>query len=110
MKEAYFIKIVKDFSSTPGPRSHVEGDCSGEEFLAKVLEPLFQKALKDCCKLIIDLDGAEGYATSFLEASFGGLARKYPIDDVLRTIEIVSEDEPLLKEEIISYIKDARKT
>ena len=102
------LQIATDFSPTPGPRSPLEGDCSGEEFLEKVLEPRFKRAVENGAKLVINLDGAEGYATSFLEASFGGLARKYDIALVLSTIEIVSEDEPLLKEEIVSYIKEAR--
>jgi hypothetical protein len=54
------------------------------------------------------LDDTAGYATSFLEAAFGGLAREYPIDEVLATLEFTSADEPYLPEEIREYIKEAR--
>jgi hypothetical protein len=57
--------------------------------------------------LLIDLDDAEGYATSFLEEAFGGLARKYGAKAVLELLSFKSEDEPLLVDEIILYINDA---
>ena len=65
---------VAKFSDTPGPRSREEGDFSGEQFLEEVLLPQFEEAVRTNQKLVVDLDGAEGYATSFLEAAFGGLA------------------------------------
>ena len=108
MSEKIIISIAKDFSKTPGPRNPDEGDFSGEIFLASILKPQFEKAFQNKLRLIIDLDGTEGYATSFLEASFGGLARIYPEKDVLDTIEFITRDEPFLKEEIEGYIKEAR--
>lgn len=102
------LKVSRDFTDTPGPRRRDEGDFSGEEFLEKKLKPKYLEAFEKKVKLIIDLDDVEGYGTSFLESAFGGLARIYEPKEVLNTLEIVSKDEPLLKQEIENYIKSAR--
>lgn len=101
------IRIAKDFSDTPGPRDRDEGKHSGAEFLDSLLAPKFKLALESNSKLFIDLDGTEGYATSFLESSFGGLARMYDPQQVLKHIEIVSTEEPYLTDEIKKYIREA---
>jgi hypothetical protein len=103
------IIIAKDFSETPGPRSRVEGDFSGEEFLEKILRPRFEQARAANETLTVDLDGTEGYATSFLEASFGGLARLFEPSLVEGLIKLKSDDEPYLISEIQKYIRDARR-
>jgi STAS-like domain of unknown function (DUF4325) len=102
-----YITVATDFSKTPGPRSSEEGRFSGEEFLNRFLVPHFEQAIKESTKLVVDLDGAEGYATSFLEAAFGGLARAFSSKAVLEHLEIKSADEPYLDEEITNYIRDA---
>ncbi len=101
------LSIAKDFSETPGPRSREEGAFSGEEFLEDLLQPAFIEAQKSHESLVINLDGVVGYATSFLEAAFGGLARMHEPEDVLKTLELVCKDEPSLIEEIKHYIRDA---
>ena len=65
-------------------------------------------SISDTPFILKALAGTAGYATSFLEAAFGGLAREYPISDVLATLEFKSDDEPYLAEEIRSYIREAR--
>lgn len=100
------ISIARDFTTTPGARGPDEGPFSGEEFLEKILDPQFVIARSTKEKLQVDLDGTEGYATSFLEASFGGLARKYGAAAVLELLELKAVDEPYLIEEIASYIRD----
>jgi STAS-like domain of unknown function (DUF4325) len=106
--EQIIISIAKDFTRTPGARNIDEGAYSGEEFLDKILLPKFLEAIKEKCVLFIDLDDTEGYATSFLEEAFGGLARKYDSQQVLDHIDFKSNDEPLLIEEIKLYIKEAK--
>ena len=109
--ESIKIKISRDFSSTPGPRYIKESDIdnSGESFRQKVLYPKFQQALAENKKLIVDLDGTAGYGTSFLEESFGGLIRieKMSYEIIMNNLEIVSNEEEFLKEDIINYLKDA---
>ncbi len=102
------INIAKDFSETPGPRDRNEGEFSGEEFYEVILKPKYIEAKEKNVKLKIILDGTYGYGTSFLERSFGELAREYG-EDVLDRLEFVSEEEPYLIDEIIEYMKEAIK-
>jgi hypothetical protein len=104
------INVAKDFSDTPGPRARDEGDFSGEEFLETRLRPAYLNAVNEGGSLLVDLDGTEGYATSFLEATFGGLAREFDAADILRVLTFKSDDEPFLIQEIKEYIADARNT
>jgi len=104
------IKLVisKDFTETPGARFIIEGSYSGEEFRNDFLEPKYLEAKIKKEKLVIDFDGGYGYATSFLEEAFGGLARKYDEKEIKEVLEFKSDDEPSLIFDIIDYIKNAR--
>jgi hypothetical protein len=103
------IKVLKDFSPTPGPRYVKEGANSGELFRQNILFPAFQKALQEGRKVIVDLDGAKGYGTSFLEESFGGLIRVEKMDykTVKDNLEIISDEQSFLKDDIYKYLEDA---
>jgi len=103
------IKIATEFTATPGPRYSKEGENSGELFRQKFLFPAFDRALKEKKKVIVDLDGTAGYGTSFLEESFGGLIRveNMDYDSVINNLEIISEEEEFLKEDVFFYLKDA---
>lgn len=98
------INIAKEFSDCPGARYYEDGDFSGQKFREKFLE----KNFNDYDMLEINLDGTEGYATSFLEEAFGGLARKYTPNEVLTKIQFISSEEPNLINEIKSYIEKAK--
>lgn len=102
------IVISKDFSETPGARYKNEGDHSGEEFRETILVPKFEQAIKQGEKLLVDLDGGYGYPTSFLEESFGGLARIYDYKKIMSILEFKSDDEPSLIEDIKGYMKSAK--
>lgn len=99
------IEIVKEFSSTPGPRYKREGKYSGEEFRERLLIPRYLEAKEKGARLMINLDGGYGYPTSFLEEAFGGLARKYPAKEILEILDFVSLDEPSLVQEIRKYVE-----
>ena len=101
------LHIATEFSDVPGPRSRQEGDWSGEEFRDELLRPRFREAEKVGDKLVVDLDGGCGYATSFLEEAFGGLARVYSPERVLKVIEFKSTEEPYLIEDVREYIQEA---
>ena len=109
LTQGTYLKVATEFSETPGPRSREEGEFSGEQFLEDVLAPKFERARRDRATLTVDLDGTEGYATSFLEAAFGGLARQYSEKEVLETVHLKSEDEPYLADEIRRYITEANR-
>jgi hypothetical protein len=103
------IKIATDFSRIPCARYLSEGDFPGEEFREKFLVPKIQEAIARNEKLEIDLDGTAGLGTSFLEESFGGLIRvnKLPFSDIIKTIVLISKDDPDYIEEINNYINEA---
>lgn len=98
------IFISSEFSTTPGARYITDGPFSGEQFRKEKLEPLFAER-NDNSTILIDLDGTEGYATSFLEESFGGLARVFGKERVIARIHFKSDEESLLIEEIKNYIE-----
>jgi hypothetical protein len=101
MKPSLIINIPKQFSKFPAGRYRQHGDFSGEQFRDEFLV----KAFKDAEKVLVVLDGAAGYGSSFLEEAFGGLIRKHGFrkDDLKRRLEIQSEDKSLIGE-IWDYI------
>lgn len=101
------LNVAKEFTDTPGPRKRSEGEHSGQEFLEDVLRPRFLEARRTCVLLVINLDGAVGYPTSFLEEAFGGLAREFGSDEVERVIRLTCNDEPYLAGQIEKYIRRA---
>lgn len=107
--ESIEIKIAKDFSYTPGPRYIDEGEYSGEKFRKNILACVFKKAINENKKVIVDLDGTDGYGTSFLEESFGGLIRNDGIkyNEIIDRLEIISNEEEYLKDDVFEYLKDA---
>lgn len=103
----HVISVAADFSPTPVGRQLSDGPKSGELFRRKILAP----ALRKFEQVSVVLDGVEGVGSSFLEEAFGGLIREDGFEiEVIRTkLSLVSEEEPILKEEIWSYIEDAEK-
>ena len=102
------IKISEDFSKTPNARYKTDGPNSGEEFYEIILKKAFEKTFGNNEILEIDLDGTEGYATSFLDEAFGRLARDFGSQKVWNKISITSNDEPDWIDEIKSYIFEQR--
>lgn len=98
------LNIAREFTDTPGPRYRSEGNHSGQQFLEELLRPRFLSALEANAVLHVNLDGAVGYPTSFLEEAFGGLAREFGSDKVQRILEITCNDEPYLSEQIRKYV------
>lgn len=98
------IRVAQDFSRHPAGRFRADGPFSGELFRQKFLVP----ALRAGERMLIVLDGARGYGSSFLEEAFGGLVRKEGFDRevVERSLDFESEDRSLT-EEIREYIHDA---
>jgi len=101
------LSIAAEFTVTPGPRKRSEGEFSGEEFLESLLRQRFVSALDAGSVLSVNLDGAAGYPSSFLEEAFGGLAREFGTQRVLANLEITCSDEPYLADDISKYIREA---
>lgn len=108
MKSQNIINVAQDFTSTPGARYKTDGQYSGEEFREKFIEPLFAN-FEDNSEIVIVLDGLVGQPTSFLEESFGGMARIAGVERCLKRFRFVSKEDRLVVEEILSYIKSAKK-
>jgi len=80
------ITIAEDYSDTPLGRFPEDGDFNGTRFREEFLCP----ALRREEKVVVVIDGVEGYGSSFLEEAFGGLVRKgyFTADQLRRKLEI----------------------
>ena len=108
MGRLVILRIADEFSLLPGPRFRKEGPNSAEQFREELLIPRFKEADSNDQILLVDLDGVIGYATSFLEDSFGSLAREFGIECVLSRLSFKSTDEPYLEDDIRRYIRESK--
>jgi hypothetical protein len=99
------IFVSREFTKTPGGRYMSGGTYSGQQFRDELLKPRYLESISRNEELVVYLDGGYGYGSSFLEESFGGLARDLKSTDL--SIRIVSDEEPELIEQIKEYIKNA---
>ena len=99
------IWVAEDFSRTPAGRYRSDGRWSGEAFREDHLGPALQGDTK---RVVVHLDGVEGYGSSFLEEAFGGLVRKANLagEELHRVLEIQTSDEAW-EREIWDYIDHA---
>ena len=86
--------FIKDFSKNPGPRYINQGKSSGEDYYLRVLNKEFTDAYEKKYKLIVNLDGVDGYMSSFLDEAFGNLVYDFGIDNVTELLSVVSNEEP----------------
>jgi hypothetical protein len=98
------IAIAKQFSDVPAGRFYSDGEVSGQAFRERLLLP----ALANGGHVLVDLDGVEGYGSSFLEEAFGGLIREHGLRfaDLQDRLSFKSNEEPSYIEEILGYLKD----
>jgi hypothetical protein len=96
----------------PGPRYIKQGDDSGEFFYHSILNDEFYSAISNDQKLIVNLDGPNGYASSFLDESFGNLVYDFGYEEVINHIEFISKEEPewitMLKNETFKEWEERR--
>lgn len=99
------INIETDFSWAPSGRYVKHGPHSGEGFRTELLYP----ALDDHEQVTVNLDGAIGYGSSFLEEAFGGLVREnnFSSRQLHKKLNVVSVEFPSVIEEIWEYIDEA---
>ncbi|MDR3046878.1 MAG: STAS-like domain-containing protein [Bacteroidales bacterium] len=94
MEKQKFIIVISDYSTSPGPRYCYQGDDSGEDFYHKVLNQKFKEAFEQKSELEVNLDGPDGYASSFLDEAFGNLIFDFGLENVQSRVKIVSNEEP----------------
>lgn len=102
------IKVLEDFSFAPGARDYDDGKDSGQEFFETLLKKKFIQAKEADLKLKIDLDGVEGYPSSFLSESFGLLGNEFGADEVWNRLIILSNEVPKYIKKIKEYIYEKR--
>lgn len=96
------ISVARDFAKAPIGRFRTDGPQSGEVFRVQCLRPALEKA-----EIVeVDLDGTEGYGSSFLEEAFGGLIReRMSLNEFERRLVFKSEEDPTLIAEIKGYVE-----
>jgi hypothetical protein len=100
--DEFIINIAKDFSPILGGRWTKLGQFSGEQFYNDLLSRKFQDAVSGNQDLHIYLDGTKGYGSSFLDQSFGELARIFGLEKVKKTIVFHTE----YSEWVVKYINE----
>lgn len=98
MEKQEHLLLIKEYSQSPGPRYVEQGDDSGEDFYYSKLNKQFYKTFQDNAILTVNLDGTDGFASSFLDEAFGNLVYDFGKDNVDQHIEIISEEEPEWKD------------
>lgn len=93
-QDKIYYSII-DYSQSPGPRYCSQGDDSGEDFYHEKLNALFAEAFKNQSVLVVTLDGADGYASSFLDEAFGNLVYDFGAEIVKKYLKIISNDEDI---------------
>ena len=106
-----YIKFVDIYTDTPGARYRKDGKYSGEEFRDDILIPALIESLKRKEKLYLDLDGAYGYPTGFLDEVFGGLIRMnlFKTRTIKEKLVIISDEAEYLKNEIKRDMEEGKK-
>lgn len=102
----FTIDVAKDFSPRPFGRYRSDSpDRSAEVFRDTLLWP----ALSQYDVVNVDLSGSNVYSSSFLEETFGGLIRKYNIDQATlkQKLNVKHRLLPSLVEEVAMYIEAA---
>ena len=103
------INIAKDFTTTPGARYYSDGPKSGEEFFVEKLKNSFQTALDKDVRLKIEMDGTEGYASSFINETFRRLGEEFGSEEAWNRLIIVSNEVPKYIIKVKNSIYEAKK-
>jgi hypothetical protein len=99
------INIATDFARYPFGRYVGDGPYSGQRFREELLVPALRR---DSEEIVVNLDGAIGMGSSFLEEAFGGLVRQgFDRDEVARRVRISSSRDGTKAAEIGRYIAEA---
>ena len=106
MAEIVTINVARSFSRFPAGRVKQDGPFSGAVFRDDRLVP----ALRRQAEVVVELDGVEGYGSSFLEEAFGGLVRVAKFSEgTLRDRLKIKTANGSLEHEVWSYITKAQK-
>jgi hypothetical protein len=100
------VDVGNDFTRYPAGRDFNDGPFCGQVFREKFLQPHLDKREK----VVVKLDTALDYGSSFLEEAFGGLIRLGYSKSVIHSLIDFRTEDPILKQEILGYIDNATPT
>ena len=107
------VSIARDYSPSPAGRTPADGPFNGERFRDNILLPALQQAAEKNDKVVVDLDDAYSYSSSFLEEVFGGLVRKHVFEAAkLASLLEIRATNPIyesFKRDATKYFHDALK-
>ncbi|MBN2069719.1 MAG: STAS-like domain-containing protein [Opitutales bacterium] len=95
------INFVEDFTDCPGGRLRVTSEHSGEAFREDVLLP----ALNDNDRVEVDMNGAFGFPSSFLDEVFGKIVDNKGLAFFKEKVEILLDDDPISLIEINDIVQ-----
>ncbi|MBK6998727.1 MAG: STAS-like domain-containing protein [Rhodoferax sp.] len=99
------LNIAKQFSRSPAGRYLTDGPYSGQAFRENLLLP----ALRQSELVEVQLDGALGFGSSFLEEAFGGLVREAGLSaEILHEKIRISTKLKTYEQRIWSYVDQAK--
>jgi hypothetical protein len=108
------ISIAEDFSPSPAGRTPADGPFNGQRFREDYLIPALRIAVDQNDSVVVDMDGAYSYSSSFLEEVFGGLARsgQFPANVLAIRLEIRAANPVYasFRRDAEAYLKDALKS
>lgn len=98
------IVIALDWSMSPTGRYERDGESNATAFKKRFI----LDNLKAGENFFIDLDGTDGYGSSFLDEAFAGLVRDNLIakEEFFQRFTFKSDEDPSFIEEIKSYIDE----
>jgi hypothetical protein len=107
------ISIAEDFSPSPAGRTRADGPFNGQRFRDEFLVPALRKAVDEDDKVVVNLDGAYSYSSSFLEEVFGGIVRSgnFPAAILTSRLEIKAANPVYasFRRDAEKYLSDALK-
>lgn len=97
------IDFVSEFTPFPAGRYRDDGPFPGQAFREDLLVP----NLREFDQVEVNLDGAMGYGSSFLDEAFGGLVRLggYTSETLHKKLRLICKDDPFVIDEIWQYIE-----
>ena len=99
------LNIAKYFSRSPAGRYITDGPFSGQAFREDLLVPALLKSEF----VEVQLDGALGFGSSFLEEAFGGLVREHGLKaDSLKSQIHITTKLKTYEQRVWRYLEAAR--
>lgn len=101
------INVANDFSIIPSGRQKSDGSATGQHFYEILVDAISK--LENSERLAINFDGVLTAGSSFLDEAFAGLIRNKVMTqkEFHKTIVIIANEHPEIKEKISKYVKDA---